>query len=226
MPFTNLVENAILRKRERLEVYEALDPGKTALVVIDMQQAFCGGQGVLAVESARSIVPQVNRLAQSLRTAGGSVFWIRMTIASEADWPVYLGDIVSRRDVIDAVVRELAPSGAGSQLWHELDVQSGDAVLTKNRFSAFLPRACDLMESLRHKGIDTVIIAGTLTDVCCESSARDAAMNDFKVIMVSDANATRTESAHAGSLDSIAQCFGDVRSTADVVSLIQAAHAG
>ena len=66
---------------------------------------------------------------------------------------------------------------------------AGDVYIFKNRFSAFLPTSSDIAEQLRRRGIDTVIIVGTLTNVCCESSGRDAAMMDFKTIMISDANA-------------------------------------
>jgi len=222
MNFARTVEADILRRRESLHIYDRLDPKRTALVVIDMQKAFCNPGGVLAVETARSIVPNVNRLAESLRAAGGPVFWIQMKIESEARWPVYLGDIVSRREPIDRILRDLAPSSEGIELWPELDVKASDTVLAKDRFSAFLPRACKLMENLEAKGVDTVIIAGTLTNVCSESSARDAAMHDYKVILAADANAARNEAAHIRSLEAIAEFFGDVRSTAEIVALLEA----
>ena len=213
MALSPRVQEDILRRRERLPMYEKLDPARTALVVIDMQNAFCKPGGILCVDSARAIVPNVNRIAQGLRGAGGSVFWIQMKIASKAHWPVYLGDIVTRPDAIERILADLAPSGEGAKLWPELDVDGSDTVLPKDRFSAFLPKACTLMEHLDRKGIDTVIIAGTLTNVCCESSARDAAMHDYKVIFPSDANAARYEDVHERSLEMIAQCSGDVRTT-------------
>ena len=222
MTLASLVQGDILRRRERVDIYDKVDPARVALVVIDMQNAFCRPGGILSVDSARSIVPNVNRLAQGLRAAGGSVYWIQMKIESERDWPVYLGDLVSRREAIDKILADLSPTGEGSRLWHELDVQDGDTLLRKNRFSAFLPKACTLMEHLEKKGIDTVVIAGTLTNVCCESSARDAAMHDYKVIFPSDANAARYESAHERSLEMIAQCFGDVRTTDETLALIEA----
>lgn len=222
MSLTPRVQEDILRRRERLPIYDKLDPARTALVVIDMQNAFCKPGGILCVDAARSIVPNVNRLADSLRGAGGSVFWIQMKIASKAHWPVYLGDIVSRPDAIEKILADLSPSGEGTKLWPELDVRDGDTALPKDRFSAFLPKACTLMEHLEKKGITTVIIAGTLTNVCCESSARDAAMHDYRVIFPSDANAARYESAHDRSLEMIAQCFGDVRTTDEVLGMIAA----
>ena len=90
----------------------------------------------------------------------------------------------------------------------------------QTRFSAFLPSACELPSILRARGIDTVLVAGTLTSVCCESSARDAAMQDFKAIMVSDANATRTDEEHAAALIAFLQSFGDVRTTDESIGLL------
>lgn len=222
MPLPPAVREVILGRRETVEIYKTLDPKKTALVVIDMQNAFCEPGHITTVDAAAGIVPNINRIASALRTAGGAVFWVQMKIRDEADWPVFLGDIVSRRGPMDEFLASLSPAGTGTDLWHALDVQEGDTVVDKNRFSAFLSKACRLMEHLDRAGIDTVIIAGTLTNVCCESSARDAAMHDYKVVFAADANAARTARAHETSLEMIAQCFGDVRDTEEIVALIGA----
>ena len=81
--------------------------------------------------------------------------------------------------------------------------------VSKDRFSAFLHGACDLSERLRDADIDTVVIAGTVTNVCCESSARDAMMRNFHVIMAADANAALTDEDHNASLTALAQTFAD-----------------
>ncbi len=222
MTLAKTVEDIILKRRENLHIYSKLNPGTAALIVIDMQNAFCRPGGPIAVDAARDIVPNVNKLAKSMRAAGGPVFWIQMMIESEADWPVYLGDILSRRAPIETMLQELSPAGSGTALWPELDVQASDTIVRKNRFSAFLAKACKLGEHLEARDIDTVIIVGTLANVCCESSARDAAMQDYKVIFASDANAARTESIHAATLETIAQYFGDVRSTEEIVGMIEA----
>lgn len=73
---------------------------------------------------------------------------------------------------------------------------------------------------LHARGIDTVLIAGALTNVCCESSARDAMMLDYKVVMISDANATMTDAEHAASLNTFVMFFGDVLSTDEAMGMI------
>ena len=83
-------------------------------------------------------------------------------------------------------------------------------------YSAFIAGASDLEARLRAQGIDTVLIAGTLTNVCCESSARDAMMLNFRTVMVTDANAAMTDAEHNASLINFYLSFGDVLGTAEI----------
>jgi ureidoacrylate peracid hydrolase len=119
------------------------------------------------------------------------------------------------------ILEALTEGAAGHELWHELDVQPSDLRVRKNRYSAFFPGASDLPGALRSRGIDTVLIAGTMTNVCCEASARDAMMDGFKTIVVSDANAARSDAEHTASLATVVQFFGDVRSTDEVAELLR-----
>ena len=68
--------------------------------------------------------------------------------------------------------------------------------------------------------LDTVIVAGTLTNVCCESTARDAMMLDFKTLFIADANATRSDAEHNATLVSMIQVFADVRLTDEIVPML------
>ena len=211
----------VLERRGRLHAFESIDASRTALVVIDMQNAFLAPGAPLEIPDARDIVPNINRLADALREAGGHVAWILVTLDSASDWPNFCNFVLGPRMAQD-VVAHLTRGSNGHQLWPALRVRAEDAVVSKNRFSAFLPGACELPGLLRAKGIDTVLIAGTLTNVCCESSARDAAMLDFKAIMISDANATRSDEEHAASLISFVQSFGDVWTTEEAVKTLHA----
>jgi len=105
----------------------------------------------------------------------------------------------------------------GHQLWPTLDVNPEDETVLKYRFSAFMPGTCDLAERLRTRGFDTVLITGTVTNVCCESSARDANMTNFRTIMVSDGNAASTQEEHDASLTAFYNVFGDVMDTDMVI---------
>ncbi len=151
------------------------------------------------VPLAKGLAPNINRLARETRASGGVVVWVQSSISRKEDWPVFL-DTLIKPHLADHYVADLTPGGEGHKLWPALEPEPNDLFVTKNRFSAFLPSACDLPQILRERGIDTVLITGTLTNVCSESSARDAAMSDFKTIMISDGNATRSDEDHLATL--------------------------
>jgi len=204
----------VLRRRGKLHAHADLDPRTTALIVVDLQNAFMVEAVAAAfVPVAVEIVPAVNRLAAAVRRTGGKVFWIRNTIdaADIVSWSQWLAMMTP--EVRTALIENMKPGSRGHELYPDLDVQPADETVLKYRFSAFLPGASDLAERLRAQGYDTVLITGTVTNVCCESSARDAMMLNFKTIMVSDANAARTDAEHNATLASIYTTFGDVMDT-------------
>jgi len=98
-----------------------------------------------------------------------------------------------------------------------------DLVLIKRRFGAFVPGSSDPHGRLQERGIDTLIISGTLSHVCCEATARDAMMMNYKVFFVADASATLTDAERGGTLSTMAGIFCDVRDTQSVLDLIAAA---
>jgi ureidoacrylate peracid hydrolase len=124
-------------------------------------------------------------------------------------------------EVSARILAGLSEGSPGHELWHELQLDARDLRVRKNRYSAFFPGASDLPSRLQERRIDTVLIAGTMTNVCCEASARDAMAAGFKTIVVADANAARSESEHVASLVTMAQFIGDVRSTDELISLLK-----
>ena len=95
-------------------------------------------------------------------------------------------------------------------------------MVLKRRFSALIQGSSGLDQILRQKRIDTLVIVGAATNICCESTLRDGMMMNYKCIMVSDANATRTDEEHNATLAIVAVIFGDVRTTDEVVALLNA----
>ncbi len=210
------------RRRGRQHLFETIDSARTALVVIDMQNVFLEEGAPIEVPYAREIVPGINKLAAATRESGGTVVWVQMTQTEACldDWSVFFeGD--SKKDRQDTTLNWLTDGDHGHEVWGDLDTRDGDLYVRKNRYSAFLPGSSDIEDRLRERGIDTVIIVGTLTKVCCECSARDAMMRNFKVIFVADANATRTDEEHNATLGMMAQIFGDVRFTDETVRLLR-----
>jgi ureidoacrylate peracid hydrolase len=208
-------------RRGRLHPFESLSPGRTAFVVIDMQNVFCAPGAAIEVPVARSIVHAINRLAAAVRSSGGLVVWVQMTIKDAADWPVFLSALVDQENSA-RILAELRPGSEGHKLWPECAVEPVDLLVPKNRFSAFLPSACALAGTLKSRGIESVLIGGTLTNVCSEASARDAAMQDFETTIVSDANAARSDGEHLATLITFIQSFGDVRTTDELIALLRA----
>jgi ureidoacrylate peracid hydrolase len=212
-----------LERRGKLHVHENLDPSKTALIVVDLQNAFMVEEVAAAyVPVAVEIVPNVNRLAAAVRRTGGKVFWIKQTVddASSVAWSEWLAMMTPAAR--HGLVTNLAPGSRGHAIHPGLEVKPEDEVVQKYRFSAFVQGSSDLPQRLRAQGYDTVLITGTVTNVCCESSARDAMMLNFKTIMVSDANAARTDEEHNATLGSFYAIFGDVMDTAFLIERLEA----
>lgn len=212
------VVQRVLARRGTLHCFADLDPARTALVVIDLQNAFMlDGVGHAVVPSARDIVPAVNRLAAAVRETGGAVFWVKNTHDATCltEWSV--AHQIATPAMREKRIAAMSEDTKGHELWADLDVQPGDETVKKYRYSAFMPGTSDLAERLRARGFDTVLITGTVTNVCCESSARDAMMTNFRVIMVSDGNAANSQPEHDASLTAFYNIFGDVQDTEMVI---------
>lgn len=218
------VADVVIARRGQLHVFDEITPATSALLVVDMQVAFLDEAIPSSVPTAREIVPNVNRLAGALRDAGGTVAWLQVTCQKSRDggWPVFYDHMMLPAVAAD-IIASLTEGAPTHGLWPALDVRDGDLQVLKSRFSPFIPGASDLEPQLRARGIDTVIVAGTLTNVCCEATARDAVQSGFKTIFVSDANATRTDAAHVATLCTIISAFGDVRTTNGTISLLSQA---
>ncbi|MBM3613742.1 MAG: cysteine hydrolase [Alphaproteobacteria bacterium] len=201
----------VARRRGAVDMFARLAPRRTALLAIDMQNLFLEPGAPLEIPFARALVPGINRLARTLREAGGTVVWVRNAFDARtlAGWSVFFGSI-NTPDLSRRVLEGLAPGSPHQALWPELDRATADMVADKDRYSAFHCPVSTLDRDLRARGIDTVLIAGTLTNVCCETTARDAMQLDYKVVMLADGCATRTDAEHNASLTAILNNFGDV----------------
>jgi ureidoacrylate peracid hydrolase len=208
------VVDRVIARRGREHIHDDLDPARTALVVVDMQNAFMmpGVAHALCLE-AQEIVPNINRLAQAVRETGGAVIWVQTAFTEETktSWSAYYD--ISKPEQNAKRAEALAPGSKGYELWETLDARPDDIYVEKNRFSAFIQGSSNIADVLREKGLDTVLITGTVTNVCCESTARDAMMCNFTTVMVSDGNAAVTDDDHNASLAAFYLTFGDVMST-------------
>jgi biuret amidohydrolase len=168
-----------------MQVTYPIIPEKTAVLVVDMQNDFVQEGAPIEIPRARAMVPRLNRLLDVCRTHQILVIYIHHVIRG--------GDIDAGR-LADhhAAIRQNKAIIAGTpnvEIYEGLKPQPGDLVVAKPRYSAFY--GTDLEAILRSKGIDTLLISGTATHVCCDSTARDAFSRDYKVIFLSDGTATR-----------------------------------
>ncbi|ABQ68397.1 isochorismatase [Rhizorhabdus wittichii DC-6] len=211
------IVDRVMARRGKLHWFEQFDPARTALIVIDMQNTFCEPGSPAEVAVSRSIVPNINRLAGELRGRGGRVVWVLHANShwgDRTDWELFFNNVVSD-DVKLRTAASLAPGK--QQVWSGLATAPDDITIIKNRYSALIQGSSSLERVLRNLGIDTVLIAGTKTNVCCEATGRDAMMLDFRTVIVSDCCAALSDDEHRATLETFIQQFGDVLSSDEVV---------
>lgn len=211
-------------RRGRLEVFDSIDPARSALLVIDMQLAWTAPEGPMHIPGARGLVPGINALAAALRARGGLVAWVQHSNAppgAPLHWETFYANFI-RPERRAASLRTLAPGAPLHALDPALDVHATDMRLRKYRFSAFTRNPEDPEALLRARGIDTVVVAGVATNICCESTARDAMMRDFRVFMPHDAVSAGDAESHGAGLLAIAQVFADIRPVEALLRLVEA----
>ena len=204
-----------------------IDPSKTALLVIDMQNAFVDGKGLLYVPSARDAVPRINKIARTCREHGILVIWVRILHRPDG---LDLGYIFAfSPDQAGAPPMGYSEGAKGAEFYPKLEIQNEDLIVTKKRYSAFIPGSSDLDRILRYMNKDTVIITGVATNVCCGTTAMDAMMLDYKVIFVADANAALGEVTPEGYgpgivqeayLNTLRACFAMVCTADEIIEQI------
>lgn len=199
-------------RRGRRFAHERLTPARTALVVVDMVPFFLSENPY-----ARGIVPNIRALAAALREAGGLVAWVIPETTAE---PTERAKRFYGR-AAGAYGRSGGEGPLAGRFSPTLAPAEGEPIFEKRHYSAFFPGSCDLPSTLEARGVDTVLITGTLTNVCCESSARDAWTLGYDVIMVADGNAAVRDRDHNATLHTIYRSFGDVRPTEEVIGLIR-----
>ena len=211
----------VLARRGRLHLFDRLDAKRTALLVIDMQNAFVAPGAPIEVPGARDIVPGINRLTAELRQRGVPVIWVQHQNSPDGrDWERFFGCFVAPENRSRAA-HALSAGSELQKLWPELRAAPGDLTVNKNRYSALIAGASDLGTLLKQRGIDTLLIAGTKTNVCCECTARDAMMLDYKVVLLCDCTAALSDEEHLATLENVIQQFGDVMTADDALALLK-----
>ncbi|KAF2169783.1 hypothetical protein M409DRAFT_52284 [Zasmidium cellare ATCC 36951] len=188
-----------------------------ALLVVDMQNAFCHKQGSFAKMGMQSdptaIIPQINNLRSAFRAANIPVFFLRT--GYNADYSDRRSR--SRGDSVEKL-QGLLRGSWDAEILEELTPQSDEHVVEKTRNSGFLRTSLESI--LKERRVNHLVLTGVGTDVCVESTARDAYQLDFAVTTVSDATGTCNEPDHLAALHAL-RMFGGTASTAEVIEALQ-----
>ena len=215
------VRDRALRVRGKLVSEAPLLAARTALLVVDMQDYFVAEGRPAAVAMARVIVPAINRLAAAMRESGALVVWIQTTATGALQrWARHHAEVLTPERARSRL-GGLDEAGPDFALYSGLDSRPADLRVKKIHYSAFIQGSSTLDADLRARGIGAVLIAGTATNVCCESTGRDGAMLDYRVVMVSDANAAASDVEHRTTLDMFVTFFGDVMTVDEVIQRLR-----
>ena len=161
-----------------------INPSKTAMIIVDMQNDFVAVGAPMETPAARAMVP---RLAEALKLCRNTAIRVIYTAHAHRrdgrDMGLFddMHPPIANRDA-------LVDGTSGVEIYPDLAPMPGEHVIKKHRYSGFFGTDLDII--LREWGVDTVIISGTTTENCCQSTARDAMFRNYRVVFLSDATAT------------------------------------
>jgi ureidoacrylate peracid hydrolase len=205
-------------------------PDRSALLVIDMQNDFVHPEGVTAVWMRRRLeqaglevpegptlteraVPALQELVAEARALGVPVVWVRME----------LDDTTRDRFMTAEGWHPCEPGSWGADWFEGLGPVDGEAVVVKRRHSAFFGTL--LAEQLRDRGVENVVVTGTATMGCVESTVRDAYAHDFWAVIVPDCSGQMDEQAHRSAVERMDRVFAMAASSDEVIATWRAARA-
>jgi ureidoacrylate peracid hydrolase len=191
------------------------DKSRAALLVIDMQRDFVEDGAIMEVPMARARIPEMRRILDHCRADSVPVFFTRHVLSDRFDISPLETTYIPKLKA--AGMRE---GTSGAEVIAELAPLAQETVIVKHRYDAFYNTQLDTaLRNIRGpSGVDTVIIIGTVTNICCESTARSAFMRDYKVAFVGDANGGLDEASHNATLDIIGNVFGRVMTTEELLA--------
>ena len=194
-------------------------PASTALINVDMQNCFVEGTP-LAAPNGLALVQKINELIQTCRETGTTVVHTRVWMARDGS------NVGVMAELVPPFIVELYTAGSPTAELHPaLDVTANDLIVDKTRYGAF--HGTDLADLLRNRGIDTVLISGIATNICCETTAREAAQHDFRVVFLSDGTATKEMNGvpaadlHRATLANLGMVFAQIATVNDTIAKLR-----
>lgn len=201
---------------------------RTAIIVVDMQDVFCNPSGAIYVPDTADVVDPILKLLAVGRKAGLPIIYLRHIVRGDGS------DTGRMRDMYPTVDKILARDTPGVGIIATLTPSAGDIIVDKLFYSGF--HNTDLDTILRARDVDTIVVCGTVTNVCCETTIRDAAHREYKVVALADAcaampypdmgwGALTAAEIQRVSLTTIAMEFGEVTTTDDIIQRIKSSAA-
>ncbi len=187
----------------------ALDPKKTALVVIDLQKGIASLP--TAPYPADVVIEKAAQLADAFRNSGGFVVLVHVGPSPDG------GDAL--HPATDAAPRAGKPPADWDQLVPAMGPKEGDHIVRKRQWGAFYGTDLDLQ--LRRRHIDTIVLCGIATNIGVESTARDGYERGYQQVFVEDATSDLSAEAHTFSVEHVLSRIGRVRSTDQVLSALK-----
>ena len=163
---------------------DEIEPARTAMIVVDMQNDFVAPGAPLETPAARAMVPKLAEALKLCRRAGVRVIYTAHSHRRDGCDMGLFDDIHPPIAMRNAVIDDTP----GVNIYADLAPAAGEHVIKKHRYSGFFGTDLDII--LREWGVDTVIISGTTTENCCHATARDAMFRNYRVVFLSDATAT------------------------------------
>jgi ureidoacrylate peracid hydrolase len=218
-----------------------LSPARTAVIVVDMQNDFVSAGGMferagIDTGPARAIVEPISAVLAAARRAGVLVLYLKMAFRADLSdagvpdspiWvkhiPMHVGDTVDAPDGTPS--RILVRDTWNTEIIDALRPEPGDLVLYKHRYSGFF--GTELDDVLRARGIDHLVVVGTTTSVCVESTVRDACFRDYHCLVLEDCTAEpiaadTARPNHVASLTVLERLFASVSDSAALVPALAA----
>jgi len=204
-----------------------LDLKRTAVLVIDMQNAFASPGGMFSfggrdISHIRAIIPNISQINDAARTKGVKVVYVvhRITADQREVGPLtrfHFGGPRGRSENREGTIIE---GTWGTEIIDELKPKPEEMTIIKRRFSAFAGTELDMM--LKTFDIRYLIFVGVATNICVESSLRDASHLQYLPVLVSDGVAASPPSRQESTLANVREVFGWVATTADVLKMLKA----
>jgi ureidoacrylate peracid hydrolase len=164
--------------------FESIDPARTAMIVVDMQNDFVANGAPLQSKQANALVDELAQVLDFCREHGIRVIYTAHVHREDGSDMGLYDDLYPPIEQRAALVAD----STGADIFPALAPKPGEHVIKKHRYSGFFATDLDLI--LREWGIDSVVISGTTTENCCHATARDAMFHNYRVAFLSDATGT------------------------------------